>query len=235
MTPEEIIQRTADYVKGEFERDSSGHDWWHIHRVWQTALMLWRVEGGDRFTIELAALLHDLDDWKLVSSSLRPSPTGRPPDGGRWAGGEGRPIRAEAWLRQMGVAPAVTDHICEIITSLSFKGALVQTPMRTLEGQIAQDADRLDAIGAIGIARAFAYGGHKGRLLYDPASPPQMHASFEQYQNSGSATINHFYEKLLLLKDRMNTATAKKIAAQRHAYMEQFLEQFLREWQGGEF
>lgn len=229
MTPEEIIQRTAEYVKGEFERDSSGHDWWHIVRVWKTALALCRQERADDFTVELAALLHDLDDWKLVASPLHPSP------GGRRAGGEGRPVRAEAWLRQMGVAPAVTDHICEIITSLSFKGALVQTPMRTLEGQIVQDADRLDAIGAIGIARAFAYGGHKGRLLYDPASPPQMHASFEQYQNSGSATLNHFYEKLLLLKDRMNTATAKKIAAQRHAYMEQFLEQFLREWEGGEF
>lgn len=226
MTPEQIIQRTAEYVKGEFERDSSGHDWWHIYRVWQTALALWRVEGGDRFTIELAALLHDLDDWKLARLPSPPTPL---------LPGEGRPARAEAWLRQMGVEPALTERVCEIITGLSFKGALVETPMRTLECQIAQDADRLDAIGAIGIARAFAYGGHKGRLLYDPASPPQMHASFEQYQNSGSATINHFYEKLLLLKDRMNTPTAKKIAAQRHAHMEQFLEQFMREWEGGEF
>ncbi len=217
MTREEIIQRTAEYVKGEFARDSSGHDWWHIVRVWKTALALCKYENADVYTVELAALLHDLDDWKLSPSA------------------EGRPARAEAWLRQMGVAPALAEHVCEIITGLSFKGALVETPMRSLEGQIVQDADRLDAIGAIGIARAFAYGGHKGRLLYDPASPPQMHASFEQYQNSGSATINHFYEKLLLLKDRMNTPTAKKIAAQRHAHTEQFLEQFLREWEGGEF
>lgn len=138
-------------------------------------------------------------------------------------------------MRSINIAPATMEHVCEIISGLSFKGALVETPMRTLEGQIVQDADRLDAIGAIGIARAFAYGGHKGRLLYDPACPPQMHASFEAYQASNSATINHFYEKLLLLKDRMNTPTAKRIAAQRHAYMEQFLQQFLREWQSGDF
>ncbi len=226
MTREEIIQRTADYVKGEFERDSSGHDWWHIARVWKTALALCKQEGADVYTVELAALLHDLDDWKLARLPSPPTPL---------PVGEGRPARAEAWLREMQVEPARVEHVCEIITGLSFKGALVETPMRTLEGQIVQDADRLDAIGAIGIARAFAYGGHKGRLLYDPDSPPQMHASFEQYQKSGSATINHFYEKLLLLKDRMNTPTAKKIAAQRHAYMEQFLEQFMQEWEGGEF
>ncbi len=229
MTPEEIIQRTAEYVKGEFARDSSGHDWWHIVRVWKTALTLCKYEKADVYTVELAALLHDLDDWKLIPSPPTPLPKG---EGGK---GEGRPVRAEAWLRRMGVDPALAEHVCEIITGLSFKGALVETPMRTLEGQIVQDADRLDAIGAIGIARAFAYGGHKGRLLYDPASPPQMHASFEQYQNSGSATINHFYEKLLLLKDRMNTPTAQKVAAQRHAHMELFLEQFMREWEGGEF
>ncbi len=217
MTPEEIIQRTAEYVKGEFARDSSGHDWWHIVRVWNNALALCKHEQADIYTVELAALLHDLDDWKLSPAS------------------GGRPVRAETWLRQMDIDPALSAHICEIITGLSFKGALVETPMRSLEGQIVQDADRLDAIGAIGIARAFAYGGHKGHLLYEPASPPQMHASFEQYKNSGSATINHFYEKLLLLKDRMNTPTAKKIAAQRHAHMETFLEQFMREWEGGEF
>lgn len=226
MTREEIIQRTAEYVKGEFARDSSGHDWWHIVRVRKTALALCKQENADVYTVELAALLHDLDDWKLVRLPSPPTPL---------PVGDGSPVRAEAWLRQMGVEPARAEHVCEIIAGLSFKGALVETPMRTLEGQIVQDADRLDAMGAIGIARAFAYGGHKGRLLYDPESPPQMHTSFEQYQNSGSATLNHFYEKLLLLKDRMNTPTAKKIAAQRHAYMEQFLEQFLREWQGGEF
>jgi uncharacterized protein len=217
MTPEQIIQRTAEYVKGEFEHDSSGHDWWHIVRVWKTALALCKYENADVYTVELAALLHDLDDWKLSPSA------------------GGRPVRAAAWLRQMEIAPALAEHVCEIISGLSFKGAQVETPMRTIEGQIVQDADRLDAIGAIGIARAFAYGGHKGRLLYDPDSPPQMHTSFEQYQHSGSATINHFYEKLLLLKDRMNTKMAKKIAAERHAHMETFLGQFMKEWDGKDF
>ena len=214
MTPAEIIQKTAAYVETEFSGDSSGHDWWHIYRVWKNALLLCQQEPADVFTVELAALLHDLDDWKLAPSA------------------DGTHLRAAAWLRQMEIDPALSAHVCEIISHLSFKGADVATPMRSLEGQIVQDADRLDAIGAVGIARAFAYGGHKGRLLYDPAAPPQMHASFEQYKNSQSATINHFYEKLLLLKERMNTPTAKRIAAERHAYMETFLEQFLKEWDG---
>ncbi len=214
MTPEQIIQKTAEYVKTEFERDSSGHDWWHIYRVWKNALALCQRETADVFTVELAALLHDLDDWKLSPSA------------------DGTPVRAAAWLRQMEVAPAVSDHVCEIITHLSFKGAGVENQIRTLEGQIVQDADRLDAIGAIGIARAFAYGGHKGRSLYDPAEAPQMHQSFEQYKSSQGHTINHFYEKLLLLKERMNTPAARQMAAERHAFMEQFLERFFSEWEG---
>ncbi len=214
MTPEQIIQQTAEYVKTEFERDSSGHDWWHIYRVWRNALTLCQHEAADVFTVELAALLHDLDDWKLSPSA------------------DGTPVRAAAWLRQMGVSPAVSDHVCEIITHLSFKGAGVENQIHTLEGQVVQDADRLDAIGAIGIARAFAYGGHKGRSLYDPAEAPQMHQSFEQYKSSQGHTINHFYEKLLLLKDRMNTPAAKRMAAERHAFMEQFLERFFSEWEG---
>lgn len=217
MNPEQILQRTAAYVRREFERDSSGHDWWHIHRVWKNALALCRYEKADVFTVELAALLHDLDDWKLNPSA------------------DGRPLRAEAWLRQMEIDPAVAEHVREIITHLSFKGAGVENQISTLEGMIVQDADRLDAIGAVGIARAFAYGGHTERLLYDPDVPPQMHQSFEQYKSSQSATINHFYEKLLLLKERMNTPTARKIAAQRHAYMETFLEQFMKEWDGKDF
>ena len=229
MNPAQIIQKTAEYVKAEFERDSSGHDWWHIYRVWKNALALCQHEQADVFTVELAALLHDLDDWKLVSSSPAPLPAG---EGRR---GEGFPVRAAAWLRQMEIDPAVAEHVCEIITHLSFKGAAVENKISTLEGMIVQDADRLDAIGAVGIARAFAYGGHAGRLLYDPNQPPQMHQSFEQYQASRSATINHFYEKLLLLKERMNTPTARKIAEQRHAVMEAFLVQFMKEWEGKDF
>jgi len=217
MNPAEILQKTAEYVQSEFQNDSSGHDWWHIHRVWKNAIQIAKIEGADLFTVELAALLHDLDDWKLAPSA------------------DGTPLRAAAWLRQMEVDPALSAQICEIITHLSYKGAGVENKISTLEGKIVQDADRLDAIGAIGIARAFAYGGHAGRPLYDPQEPPQMHQSFEQYQSSRSATINHFYEKLLLLKDRMNTPTAQKIAAQRHAILETFLDQFLKEWDGMDF
>jgi uncharacterized protein len=217
MTPEQIIQQTAVYVRQEFEHDSSGHDWWHIYRVWKNALALCQHENADIFTVELAALLHDLDDWKLNPST------------------DGTPVRAAAWLRQMEVDPAVSAHVCEIIAHLSYKGAGVENKISSLEGMLVQDADRLDAIGAVGIGRAFAYGGHAGRPLYDPDEPPQMHQSFEQYKNSRSATINHFYEKLFLLKERMNTPTAKRIAEARHAYMEEFVARFLREWDGKDF
>jgi len=213
----EIIQKTVEYVRREFQDDSSGHDWWHIQRVWKNAVQIAKIEGADLFTVELAALLHDLDDWKLS------------PDGGD------TPERAEAWLEQMGVAAEVSSHVCLIITQLSFKGAGVENKISTLEGRIVQDADRLDAIGAVGIARAFAYGGHKGRAMYDPARPPELHQSFEQYKNSRSASLNHFYEKLFLLKDLMNTPTARRIAEERHAYMEGFVERFLLEWEGRDF
>jgi uncharacterized protein len=217
MTKKEIIAKTTEYVKQEFQNDSSGHDWWHIYRVWKTALTICKYENADIFVVELAALLHDLDDWKLAPST------------------DGSPLQAAAWLRQLEVSPVVSSHVCDIIAHLSYKGAAVENKISTIEGMIVQDADRLDAIGAVGIGRAFAYGGHAGRSLYVPDEPPQMHTSFEQYKSSQSATINHFYEKLLLLKDRMNTATAKKIAAERHIFMEQFLEHFLNEWDGKDF
>jgi uncharacterized protein len=214
MDPQDILQRTAEYIKGEFADDSSGHDWWHIYRVWKNAITICELEKADSFIVELAALLHDLDDWKFNES------------------GDETPLRARAWLDSLAIDPATTDRVCRIIMHISYKGAGVQNKMDSLEGFIVQDADRLDAIGAIGIARAFAYGGYKNRLLYDPASPPQMHQTFEQYKNSKSATINHFYEKLLLLKDMMNTATAKRIAEARHEIMLQFLDQFMNEWEG---
>ena len=214
MNPTELIEKTVEYIQAEFSQDSSGHDWWHIHRVWKIALQIAKIEGADLITVELAALLHDLDDWKLAPSAT------------------GTPVRAAAWLRQMDVDSKISAHICEIILNLSYKGAGVENRISTLEGMIVQDADRLDAIGAIGIARAFAYGGHAGRQLYNPENPPQMHHSFEQYKSSCSATINHFYEKLLLLKDRMNTPTAKHLALQRHSILENYLDQFLKEWNG---
>lgn len=217
MTQTEIIQRTAEYVEREFQNDSSGHDWWHIYRVWKNALAIAAHEQADLFIVQLAALLHDLDDWKLNP------------------GGDDTPVRAQAWMQSLALEARVIDHVTEIVMQLSFKGAAVAEKIQTIEGMIVQDADRLDAIGAVGIARAFAYGGHKNRMLYDPTSAPRMHASFEEYKQSNSHTINHFYEKLLLLKDRMNTATATRIAQQRHAYMVTFLDQFLKEWDGKDF
>jgi len=214
MDQNEIIEKTAEYIRREFQNDSSGHDWWHIHRVWKNALAICGHEKADLFVVQLAALLHDLDDWKFN------------PDG------DETPVRAKAWLEQAGVDPEVSRHVCGIIMHLSFKGAEVKNKIDTMEGMIVQDADRLDAIGAVGVGRAFAYGGYKGRMMYDPESPPQLHGSFEQYRKSQSATINHFHEKLLLLKDRMNTVTARRIAAKRHDFMIEFLDQFMREWDG---
>jgi uncharacterized protein len=214
MNKNDIIQKTSAYIKQEFWNDSSGHDWWHIYRVWKNAVTICRHEKADVFVVELAALLHDLDDWKFNESE------------------DETPHRANAWMRQRGVDPRVNEQVCEIIMNVSYKGAQVENKMKSLEGLIVQDADRLDAIGAIGIGRAFAYGGYKNRPMYDPESSNQMHASFDEYKNSKSATINHFYEKLLLLKDRMNTTTAKRIAEQRHEVMLRFLDQFMNEWEG---
>lgn len=216
MTQQDILQKTADYIKQEFSDDSSGHDWWHIYRVWKNAITICEreAERADTFIVQLAALLHDLDDWKFNDS------------------GDETPLRTKAWLDSLSIDPSITDAVCRIIMHISYKGAGVENKMDSLEGFIVQDADRLDAIGAIGIARAFAYGGYKNRPLYDPDSPPQMHSTFEEYKNSNSATINHFYEKLLLLKDMMNTNTAKRIAEQRHKVMVQYLSQFMDEWEG---
>jgi len=180
----------------------------------ENAITICEREKADLFIVQLAALLHDLDDWKFNESE------------------DETPHRAKAWMESCGVDSKINAAVCEIIMHVSYKGAQVENKMKSLEGFIVQDADRLDAIGAIGIGRAFAYGGYKNRPLYDPEMPNQMHASFEQYKNSKSATINHFYEKLLLLKDMMNTATAKKIAEQRHEIMLNFLDQFMNEWEG---
>jgi uncharacterized protein len=211
----DLLERTRNHVRQLLAANSAGHDWFHIERVCRVALTIGREEGADLAVVELAALLHDIADWKF-------------------AGGDDRagPQAARAWLERHDVPPATIEQVCEIIASLSFKGAGVETPMRTIEGKVVQDADRLDALGAIGIARAFAYGGHKGRLMHDPAVPPEMHLSFADYKKNTGPTLNHFYEKLLLLKDRMNTATGRRLAEARHQYMEGYLEQFLAEWKG---
>ncbi|MEX2112817.1 MAG: HD domain-containing protein [Pirellulales bacterium] len=208
-----VLAQTAEHVRALLADDASGHDWWHIDRVRQLALHIGRTEQADLYVVELAALLHDIADWKFH-------------DGDDSLG----PRRASQWLAGLGVDRATIDRVAEIIAHVSYKGAGVATPMRTLEGAVVQDADRLDALGAIGIARTFAYGGHAGQPMHDPGRAPLVHATFEAYKNSQGTTINHFYEKLLLLKDRMQTPTGRQLAAERHAFMQQFLERFHREW-----
>jgi len=213
MQQQEIIQSIASLIKEKLENESGGHDWWHVYRVWQLSKSMAETEEADIFVVELAALLHDVADWKYNN-------------GDEYAGGKA----ARSILVEYSLPDQVINHVADIIDSLSFKGAGVDSTMKTIEGQIVQDADRLDAIGAIGIARTFAYGGMKGRGIHDPDIKPCPHQSFEEYKNSNSPTINHFFEKLLLLKDRMNTQTAKDIAIERHQFMEQFLSHFFREW-----
>jgi len=214
MTGGDVVARTAARVRELLAGDASGHDWWHVERVRRLALRLARQEGADALVAELAALLHDVADWKT---------SGDPHAGAR---------HAREWLGALDVEAGALEHVAEIVDTLSFKGAGVPTPMRTLEGKVVQDADRLDALGAIGIARAFAYGGSRGRALHDPEAPPVLHASFAQYRGSGGATLNHFHEKLFLLRDRMNTASARRIAEERHRYMEDYVRRFLEEWEG---
>jgi len=215
MDSKKLIEKTRLYVEKELGGDGSGHDWWHVYRVWSIAKKIAQKENADQTIVELAALLHDIADWKFN-------------DGDESAG----PRQVAAWLNKNGVDPGLVDEVCEIISTLSYKGAGVATPMRTIEGKIVQDADRLDAIGAVGIARTFAYGGNKNRLMYHPEEAPVMHKSFEHYKNNKGHTINHFHEKLLLLKDRMNTESAKNLAEQRHLFMENYLNRFYKEWDG---
>jgi uncharacterized protein len=217
LTPAEVLARTEAFVRGRLAGDGSGHDWWHVHRVRQVALRLAREEGADPYVVELAALLHDVADHKF--------------HGGDETAG---PRAAREWLAPLGVDAAVTEHVAGIIAALSFKGAGVPTPMATPEGAVVQDADRLDAIGAIGIARAFAFGGSRGRAMYEPDAPPEMHDSFDAYKTSQGHTLNHFHEKLFLLRDRMNTRAARAIAEERHRYMEGFVARFLAEWDGAD-
>ncbi len=211
-----LVDRAAAFIRERLAGDSSGHDWWHIDRVRRTAVALAREEGADSVICELAALLHDIADWKFHA-------------GDETAG----PRAAETWLKSHDASPALIEHVTSIIAGISFKGAGVATEMPTLEGRCVQDADRLDALGAIGIARAFAFGGAFGRAMFDPEHPPQWHADFTAYKTKSGPTINHFYEKLLLLKDRMQTATGRRWAADRHGVMVEFLDRFYQEWYAG--
>ncbi len=216
MNKREIIRRTVNYVRDKLKKEPTGHDWWHTYRVWKMALRIAKEEGSvDVFVVQLAALLHDIADWKFYNgdSSIGPK-------------------LVRQWLEKLGVDEETIYRVCEIVKEVSFKGAGVNTKPRSKEARIVQDADRLDAIGAIGIARCFATGAKLNREIYNPEIKPKLHKSFEEYKNSKSTSINHFYEKLLLLKDLMNTETAKKIAEDRHRFMQQFLSRFFMEWNG---
>ena len=211
----EVLARTEAHVREAMSGEGTGHDWWHVHRVRRTALRLARDEGADPYVVELAALLHDLADHKF--------------HGGDETAG---PRAARAWLHSLGADAETVDHVCAIVAGVSFKGAGVATPMPTAEGRVVQDADRLDAIGAIGIARAFAYGGSRGRPLHEPDAVPEAHASFDAYKAGAGATTAHFHEKLLLLRDHLHTAAARRVAEGRHRFMEDFLARFHAEWEG---
>jgi len=210
-----IISQTIQFVRQTLRGAESGHDWWHIQRVWNNAILISKTEHADTFIIELAALLHDIADSKFH-------------DGDEEIG----PQRAGEFLKSIGLEETIIIHIQQIIRNMSFKASLGQVDFHSKEMEVVQDADRLDAIGAIGIARAFTYGGYKNRELYNPDIPPALTMSKEDYKKSNAPTINHFYEKLLLLKDKMNTDTGLRIAEERHRFMLTYLEQFYNEWNG---
>jgi len=213
MQKGKIIKEVQSYIKKEFGGDSTGHDWWHIFRVWKMAKEIAKKEGGDLFVIELGALLHDIADWKFNDDEKAGSKKAKP------------------LLEKLGVDQETVKHVCGIIDNVSFKGANVENGIKTLEGKVVQDADRLDAMGAIGLARAFAYGAKANRELYNPKIKPMLNRSLKNYKKAYfSTTINHFYEKLLLIKDRLNTKTAKKIAQPRHKFLENYLDEFFKEW-----
>jgi uncharacterized protein len=219
MAQQDIIQLTEKFVQKTLHNAEGGHDWWHILRVWNNAKNIAQYEKGlshkSLLIIELGALLHDIADAKFHGGDE-----------------EKGPQTARTFLEHLAVEKDVIQHVENIIRHISFKGGNFDKTFHSHELAIVQDADRLDAIGAIGIARTFNYGGFKNREMYNPHVPPELSMTKEAYKNSTAPTINHFYEKLLLLKDRMNTETGKKMAAQRHAFMEDFLAQFYAEWEG---
>jgi uncharacterized protein len=211
-----LVAGVSASVRRRMEGDGTGHDWWHVWRVWKTAERLARSERkADPVIVSLGALLHDVGDWKFHGGDE-----------------EAAPREAAKFLRKARAERAVVDRVAQVCREISFKGAGVADRPTSLEARIVQDADRLDAIGAVGIARAFAYGGAKGRLLFEPGVKPVLHGSFAAYKKSKSHTINHFYEKLLLLKERLHTKAARRIARERHAFLLTYLKRFHAEWNG---
>ena len=206
-----IIQKTKEFVKDKLYGEGSGHDWFHVERVYNLAKFIAEKENANLFIVEMTALLHDIDDWKFSE------------------GTDTNTTITEEFLNSINIDKNDINRIISIIKTMSFKGGVVDSTQNSIEGKVVQDADRLDAIGAIGIARTFAYGGSKGRAIYDPSIKPIDFTSLEQVKNQENHTINHFYEKLLKLKYLMNTDTAKIIADERHKFMESFLEEFYSE------
>lgn len=215
MTEEEIINATVHFVKTTLHGAEGGHDWFHIERVWKNANTIAKTENVNGLVVALAALLHDIADAKFN-------------DGDEEIG----PAMASRFLHSLAVPEATIEHVENIIRNISFKGGHFTQSFSSPELDVVQDADRLDALGAIGIARAFNYGGFKNRELYNPSVAPDLHMTKETYKKTTAPTINHFYEKLLLLKDKMNTGTGRQMAEERHAFMETFLAQFYLEWEG---
>jgi len=212
---QDSIQKTINFVKQTLKNAEAGHDWFHIERVFKTAININKAEKGNELVVAFAALLHDIADPKFN-------------DGDEEVG----PNLAESFLKSIAVEEDIINHVKLIIQHMSFKNSFDENSFTSKEMQIVQDADRLDAIGAIGIARAFTYGGFKNRVLYDPSIKVEEHLTKESYKNTTAPTINHFYEKLLRLKDLMNTAAGKKIAEKRHQFMLDYLDQFYVEWEG---
>ena len=215
MNTQQIIDNTITFVKATLKDAEGGHDWFHIERVYKNALLIAKYEDVDGFVVALGALLHDIADSKFHNGDESVGPR-----------------VASGFLKPQGVTEDVIAHVVQIINNISFKGGKVARTFSSIELDVVQDADRLDALGAIGIARTFNYGGFKNRAIYNPDIAPNLEMTKEDYKASTAPTINHFYEKLLLLKDKMNTETGKQLAQQRHNYMEQFLEQFYKEWNG---
>jgi uncharacterized protein len=215
MNHQQLITSTVTFVKQTLTGAEGGHDWWHIYRVWQVAKRIAATEKVDMLVVELGALLHDIADAKFHNGDESVGPK-----------------LAQEFLRSHGVDNQLIEHVVNIISNISFGGGNQQQHFSSPELNVVQDADRLDALGAIGIARTFNYGGFKSREMYNPDIKPNLHMTKDEYRNSTAPTLNHFYEKLLLLKDRMNTQTGKQMAEKRHLFMEEYLSEFYAEWEG---
>lgn len=213
--PKNIISLTAEYVKDTLTTAEGGHDWWHIYRVWKMAARIAQTEDVDQETVELAALLHDIADPKFY-------------DGDETIG----PRTAKEYLESQKVETTIVENVVNIISHMSFKNSLEVQRFTSKEMEVVQDADRLDAIGAVGIARVFSFGGFKGNPIHDPTMKPKLNMTKAEYKKSNGSSLNHFYEKLFLLKDKMNTKTGKAIAVSRHEYMRSYVDRFCDEFEG---